>query len=133
MGACGRKAAPPAADSAAVAGHFDDSVLAAHQREAPALLDSARQTMVELLRNPATAVFDSLAVVQPVLKNGSWPAPAVCGRLGGNPGVKGTSGMTPFIYLNRVTVFVLDQSNGEAFAKLRADDCDGPGTRVLTK
>ncbi len=89
--------------------------------------------MVELLKNPAIAVFDSLTVVQPAPTNGNWPAPAVCGRLGGKPGVTGTSGMTPFIYLNRVTVFVLDRSNGAAFAKLHTEYCDGPGTGVLSR
>ncbi len=132
-GACSRGAAPPAADSAAVARHLADSVLSAHQEAAPALLDTARETMVQLLEHPATAMFDSLRVVQPAMKDGVWPAPAVCGRLGGKPGVKGATGMTPFIYLNRVTVFVLDPSNGEAFGKLWADDCGGPGTRVLGK
>ena len=133
--ACGRGAGntPPSVDTAAVARHVADSVLAAHTRAAPALLDTARQTMVQLLAHPATAVFDSLIVTQPAMRDGASPAPAVCGRIGGKPGVKGVRGMRRFIYLNRLTVFVLDQSNGEAFSKLRGELCDGPGVRVLLK
>ncbi|MGH7582965.1 MAG: hypothetical protein ACREL5_07065 [Gemmatimonadales bacterium] len=132
--ACGGRGRPPAsADTAAMAKQVADSVLAAHTQMAPALLDTARQTMVQLLKHPGTAVFDSLVVTQPAMKDGTWPAPAVCGRLGGKPGVKGARGMTPFIYLNRLTVFVLDRSNVAAFSKLGGELCDGPGVRVLSR
>jgi hypothetical protein len=129
--ACSHRSPSPAADSAAVARHVSDSVLAGHTQAAPALLDSARNTMAQILKHPETARFDSLVVVQPAMQSGSWPAPAVCGRIGGTPGIDGASGMTPFIYRNPVTVFVLTQSNTAAFARLRTDLCDGPGTKRL--
>lgn len=130
--ACGEKAPPPP-DPAVVAQQRADSVLAAHTQGAAALLDEAKGVMKQVLKDSATATFDSLVVVQPPMANGTWPAPAVCGRIGGKPGVKGTTGMTPFIYMNRMTVFVLESSNATEFAGLRAKMCDGAGTKVLLK
>jgi len=127
---CGGKATPPA-DSTAIARRVADSVLAAHTQGASALLDTARQTMAQILKRPETAKFDSLVVTQPAMKDGAWPEPAVCGRIGGKPGVSGSARMTPFIYLNRLTVFVLDQTNAEAFGQKRAEYCDGAGVKVL--
>lgn len=86
-----------------------------------------------LLKHPASASFDSVIVVQPSKEDGNWPTPVVCGRIGGKPGIGGTNTMTPFIYRDRLTVFVLDQSNGAAFGALRAKYCDDPAARVLLK
>ncbi|MEP6590418.1 MAG: hypothetical protein ABJC19_04465 [Gemmatimonadota bacterium] len=38
--------------------------------------------------------------------------------------------MTPFIYLNRMTVFVLDQKNQAAFTALYEKSCGGAVVRV---
>jgi hypothetical protein len=132
---CGRTSSPPPAtvDSTAVARRGADSVLAAHKAGAPALANDAKGTMAQLLKNPATATFDSLVVVQPAESDNTWPAPVVCGRIGGKPGIKGAATMTPFIYQNRINVFVLDRTNGEAFAGLRGRLCDGPGNAPLLK
>ena len=131
--ACGRTSAPSPADSTAVAQRLDDSVLALRTQQAPALADTARRTLAVLLKHPESAVFDSLVVVQPPKQDASWPAPWVCGRIGGKPGIGGRTTPTPFIYQNRVNVFVLDQGNGPAFAALRAKGCDNPAARVLLK
>ncbi|HEY4100414.1 MAG TPA: hypothetical protein VGM20_06020 [Gemmatimonadales bacterium] len=133
VAACGRGSSPPPStvDSAAVAHRAADSLLAAHKAGAQALATDAKATVAQLLKNPATATFDSLIVVQPAETGNSWPAPVVCGRIGGKPGIKGASTMTPFIYQNRINVFVLDPTNGEAFAALRAKLCDAPGTAPL--
>lgn len=131
VSACSGAPTPPPVDSVAQAQHGIDSVFAARTREAPALLKEARGVMVQILSKPATAIFDSLRVEQPAVRDGTWPSPAVCGRLGGKPGVNGSAGMTPFIYLNKMTVFVLDQKNHAAFAELYGKTCGGPGARVL--
>ena len=130
LSACGH-ASPPPVDPAVAAQRRTDSVLAAHKDAAPALADEARRTMVQLLKNPASAIFDSLTVVQPALSDGTWPSPVVCARIGGKPGVKGATGMTPFIYRNPMTVFVLDHDNAKPFADLRAKYCGGPGSQIL--
>lgn len=129
--ACGGAPAPAPVDSAAVAKQRLDSTLAERTRAAPALLEEARGVMVQLLSKPATAVFDSLRVEQPLVRDGVWPPTAVCGRLGGKPGVNGSSGMTPFIYMNRMTVFVLDGKNQAQFSALYDKSCRDPGARVL--
>ena len=132
--ACGGRSAPPAVDSTAAAKRVDDSILALRAQQAPAFADTARRTMAVLLKHPESAVFDSLVVVQPPRAvDGSWPAPWVCGRIGGKPGLGGKNTPTPFIYQSRLNVFVLDQSNGEAFAALRAKGCGNPAARVLLK
>lgn len=131
--ACGGTRTPPAPDSAAVARQVADSTMAAHTGSAAGLEQEARAVMPEALTNPKTATFDSMTVTQPASTNGAWPAPVVCGRIGGRPGIKGAKGMTPFIYENRATVFVLDRSNGVAFAQLRAKLCDGSGVRILLR
>ncbi|MEO7353441.1 MAG: hypothetical protein ABIZ70_03735, partial [Gemmatimonadales bacterium] len=118
-------------DSAVLAQQRSDSVLAARTREAPALLQEARGVMVQILAKPATASFDSLRVMQPAVRDGVWPPPAVCGRLGGKPGVKGAAGMTPFVYFNKMTVFVRDQKNQVAFGELYGKTCSAAGGRVL--
>lgn len=133
VGACGGAPAPAPVDSAALAKQHLDSVFAERTRTAPALLEEARGVMAQILPKPATAVFDSLRVVQPEVREGAWPPPAVCGRLGGKPGVNGSSGMTPFIYLNRMTVFVLDAKNQAQFNELYGKSCGGAGGRTLVQ
>jgi hypothetical protein len=129
--ACSRTHAPSPADSAAIAKRFDDSIIARRTSDAPLFADSARHVMVTLLKHPATAVFDSLVVVQPAKVDGVWPAPVVCARLSGRPGINGGHTPVPFIYQNRLDVFVLQQDNGSAFAALRARTCGNPSARVL--
>ena len=133
LGACGHASAPSAADSTAAAAHVDDSIITLRTQLAAALADTARSTLAVLLKHPESAVFDSLVVVQPPKAVGSWPAPVVCGRIGGKPGIGGRSTLTPFVYQNRINVFVLDQNNGSAFAALRAKGCDNPAARVLLR
>ncbi len=120
-------------DSAAIAKHADDSIIARRIQTAPALVDSARRTMATLLKHPETALFDSLAVMQLPRENGAWSMPFVCGRIGGRPGIGGRSTLTPFIYRDRYTVFVLDKDNAAAFAALRAKDCNNPAARPLLR
>ncbi|MES2304305.1 MAG: hypothetical protein V4558_02320 [Gemmatimonadota bacterium] len=131
VAACGGSPAPAPVDSAALAKQRLDSTLAERTSAAPALLAEARGVMAQLLSKPATALFDSLRVSQPAVRDGAWPPPAVCGRLGGKPGVSGSKGMTPFIYMNRMTVFVLDGKNQAQFSALYDKSCGGPGARVL--
>jgi hypothetical protein len=133
IAACRHAAAPSVADSTAAAARVDDSAIALHTRLAPAFADTARQTLAALLKNPKSARFDSLIVVQPPKADGHWPSPVVCGRIGGTPGIGGRSAMTPFIYQNRINVFLLDQRNATAFAVLRAKECDDPAGRLLLK
>lgn len=131
--ACSRTAAPSAADSTAAAMRLDDSLIALRTKQAPAFADTARSTMAVLLKHPESATFDSLIVVQPPKQDGSWPEPWVCGRIGGKPGIGGRNTRTPFIYQNRINVFVLDQANGAAFAALRTKVCENPDARMLLK
>jgi hypothetical protein len=131
LAACGGRSSPPAADSATTARHADDSLIARRTQQAPALEDTARRTLAVLLKHPESATFDSLTVVQPPKEGDNWPAPVVCGRIGGKPGIGGRNVPTPFIYQSRINVFVLDQSNGAAFAALRAKGCGNPTARVL--
>jgi hypothetical protein len=131
--ACSHPSAPSAADITAAATRLDDSIVALRTQQAPTFLDTARSTLAVLLKHPESAVFDSLVVVLPPKQDGSWPTPLVCGRVGGKPGLGGRNTLTPFIYQNRINVFVLDQSNGAAFAALRAKWCDNPGARALLK
>ena len=131
IAACGGRRSASAADGAVAAKQADDSLVALHTQQAPALADTARSTLASLLKHPESAVFDSIVVVQPPKVGGSWPAPWVCGRIGGKPGIGGRSTPTPFIYQNSINVFLLDQKNGAAFAALRAKWCDNPEARVL--
>lgn len=131
---CGGSKAPlPPVDAAATTKQADDSILAQRTQQAPALADTARQTLAMLLKHPESAMFDSLVVVQPPKDGSTWPSPWVCGRVGGKPGIGGQTTMTPFVYQNRINVFVLDRSNGAAFSALRAKSCDNPGARVLLR
>jgi hypothetical protein len=133
LAACGHTSAPPAADSTAAAAHMDDSIIALRTQQAAAFADTARNTLAVLLKHPESAVFDSIVVVQPPKDGDHWPTPYVCGRIGGKPGIGGRSTLTPFVYQSRINVFVLDQTNGAAFAALRAKGCDNPAARVLLK
>jgi len=131
--ACSHPSAPSPADSTAAAMRLDDSIIALRTKQAPAFADTARRTVAVLLKHPESATFDSLVVVQPPKQDGRWPEPWLCGRIGGKPGIGGRNTRTPFIFQNRINVFVLDVSNGAAFAALRAKVCDNPGARVLLK
>jgi hypothetical protein len=129
--ACGRPSAPAAPDSAAMAARADDSILAHRSRHAAAFIDTARATMAVLLKHPESVLLDSLVVVQPPVDGGQWPTPYVCGRIGGEPGIGGRNTMTPFVYQSRINVFLLDQTNGPAFAALHARTCQNPAAHVL--
>lgn len=129
--ACSRPSAPSPADSAATVQRLDDSIIALRIGQAPALADTARTTLSALLKQPATAVFDSLIVVQPPKDGDSWPSPVVCGRIAGKPGIGGRTTPTPFVYQNRINVFLLDQNNAAAFGALRSKECANAGARVL--
>lgn len=133
LAACTQARTPSPADSAAVAKQQDDSIIAARTSGASLLADSARHIMATLLKRPVTAVFDSLVVVQPAKVDGAWPPLVVCGRMTGRPGIDGRSTPVPFIYQNRLDVFVLQENNGPAFAALRAKDCDNSVARVLLR
>jgi hypothetical protein len=128
----GKPAASPA-DSIAAMQRADDSVLAMHKQLASALADSARTALASLLKRPESAVFDSVVVVQQPKDDGRWPAPVVCGRINGKPGIGGQSAPAPFIYQSRINVFVLDPKNGDAFRALRMKSCDNPAATILIK
>lgn len=129
--ACGRPSPPAVPDTAIVAVHTDDSILARRTQRASVLIDTARATMAVLLKHPESVVLDSLTVVQPPKDGGQWPAPYVCGRIGGKPGIGGRKAMTPFVYQSRINVFLQDQTNGPAFAALHAKMCENPAAHVL--
>ena len=131
VAACARPSAPPVADNTAVAAHADDSMLALRTQHAAEFIDTARTTMAVLLKHPESVSLDSVTVVQPPRDGGQWPTPYVCGRIGGKPGIGGRNTMTPFVYQSRINVFLLDQTNGTAFAALRARTCANPAARVL--
>jgi hypothetical protein len=115
-----------------VAAARSDSLAAAARAAAPALVDSAKATLATLLDYPGSAVFDSVRVIQPPEVDGRLPTMAVCGRMGGRPGVGGSRTPVRFVYQNRWTVFVEEAANRERFAELWARSCgvDG-GTEVL--
>lgn len=133
LAGCGRASAPPAADSTAMIKRVDDSVVALRVQQAPALADTARRALASLLKHPADATFDSVIVVLPPRENGVWPTSWVCGRMVGAPSRGGWSRSTRFIYRNAVTVFVLDDNNGAAFAALWARSCANPAALTLLK
>src|SRR3990172_3227232 len=92
-------------DTATVARSLADSVAKAEQSSAGALRDSARAALASLLKDPTSAAFDSLVVVQPPALNGRTSPMVVCGRIRGKPGIGGRSGPAVFVYQNRMTVF----------------------------
>jgi len=108
-----------------------DSLGRARAAEAPVLRDSAKATLAALLTAPASATFDSLVVIQPPEEDGRMPAPVVCGRIGGTPGIGGSRTPTRFIYQSRFTVFVEEAANQRQFSALWARTCGVPGGIVL--
>ncbi len=121
MAACASPAPKAAVDSAVVAP--TDVSAAAPVIDSTALRDSAMATLAPLLDNPASATFDSVAVLQPAMVDGRWPMAVVCGRIGGKPGIGGSKASTRFIYQNRFTVFVEEQANQRQFNALWARTC----------
>ncbi len=111
--------------------HVDDSLLTLRRQHAAAFVDTARRTLAVLLKHPESVVLDSLTVVQLPREGGQWPAPYVCGRIGGKPGIGGRNTMTPFVFQDRINVFLLDQTNGAAFAALHSRMCENPAAHVL--
>jgi hypothetical protein len=127
LAACGGEPAPdPAAEAAAAAARVD-SIAAAAMASAPAFRDSAQARLATLLDDPASATFDSVVVVQPPEVDGRLPARAVCGRIGGRPGVGGSRTPVRFIYIGAFTVFVEDATNRAKFAELWATSCAPEG------
>ncbi|MDZ4257696.1 MAG: hypothetical protein U0974_03005 [Gemmatimonadales bacterium] len=128
MAACGGGAEgpDPAAEAAAAAARAD-SIAAAAVASAPAFRDSAQARLATLLDDPATATFDSVIVVQPPEVEGRLPARAVCGRMGGRPGVGGSRTPVRFIYISAFTVFVEEDANRAKFADLWAKSCGAVG------
>ncbi len=131
IAACSDAAPDHGADSAAVAAANADSIARSAATNAATLRDSAQATLATLLDDPASAVFDSVVVIQPPPVDGRSPAPAVCGRIGGKPGIGGRSTPTRFVYQGRWTVFVEEAGNQAEFAAVWAKMCDGAGGTVL--
>lgn len=129
LAACSSPERGARSDSAAAAAR-SDSVQQAAKRHAVELRDGATETLAQLLRNPTTAVFDSLRVVQPPEQDGRLPAMAVCGRIAGRPGIGGSARPTAFIYQARQTVFVDDAAGHASFLALWNRTCANPGSRV---
>lgn len=95
------------------------------------LRDSAQVTLASLLRNPGSATFDSVRVMQPPGVDDRLPAWAVCGQISGRPGIGGRSTPTRFVYQSRWTVFVEEANNQAAFADLWSRNCEAPATALL--
>lgn len=132
IAACSGYSSDRNADSAAVAAANADSIARPAAIDAATLRDSAQVTLATLLDDPASATFDSVVVIQPAPVDGRSPAPAVCGRIGGKPGIGGRSTPTRFVYLGRWTVFVEEAGNQAEFAAVWAKMCDAAaGTVVL--
>ena len=131
--ACSHTSTPSAADSTAAGTHLDDSIIALRTQQAPALADTARSTLAVLLQHPESAIFDSLIVMQPPKAEGSWPAPVVCGRIGGKPGIGGRSTLTSFVYQSRINVFVLDPEQRVGIRRAPCEGCDNPAAHVLLR
>lgn len=129
--ACSNRAADKVADPAAAVTARADSVLLAVRADAEKMRNDARTTLAELLRDPATASFDSLMVVQPPAEEGRVPPMAACGRIGGRPGIAGSNVPTRFVYQSRFTVFVEEEKNREEFAALWERTCSAPGRTVI--
>lgn len=130
--ACSRPTPNANGDSTEVVIAPIDSVTSADSAAATALCDSAKAVLAKLLDNPASASFDSLIVVQPPLDGDRRPSPVVCGRIGGRPGIGGSTSRKRFVYQNRWTVFVEENANREQFADLWGRTCaPGSGTVIL--
>ena len=98
---------------------------------AVALRDTAQATLARLLDQPASARFDSVVVIQPPAEEGRLPAPAVCGRIDGSPGINGRTTPTRFIYQSRWTVFVEEENNRDRFTDLWSRMCSEAGGTVV--
>ncbi len=130
--ACSNAARDNGADSAAIAPANADSIARSAATDAARLRDSAQATLATLLDNSVSATFDSVVVIQPAPDGGRSPAPAVCGRIGGKPGIGGRSTPTRFVYQGRWTVFVEEAGNQAEFAAVWAKMCDrAAGTVIL--
>ncbi len=128
--ACSGRPADDTPDSAAIAARAD-SLAAAERADAERMRSDARTTLAELLKDPATASFDSLVVVRPPPIDGRTAPMAACGRISGKPGLGGGNTATRFVYQSRFTVFVEEASNREEFAALWGRVCTAPGSTVF--
>ncbi len=124
--ACSDAARDNGADSAAIAPVNVDAIARSAATNAATLRDSAQATLATLLVNPASATFDSVVVIQPPSVDGRAPVLAVCGRIGGKPGIGGRSTPTRFVYQGRWTVFVEEAGNQAEFAAVWAKLCEAP-------
>jgi|CXWL01.1.fsa_nt_gi hypothetical protein len=118
-------------DSVAVAAARADSLAKAAVVEGTALRDSAQATLATLLKNPATAVFDSVVVMQPPAVGDRLPPMVVCGRISGKPGIGGRAMPTRFVYQTKFALFVEDSANRQAFAELVGRTCGATGAHVV--
>jgi hypothetical protein len=118
-------------DSTAVAAARADSLAKAAVVDATALRDSAEATIATLLKNPATAAFDSVVVMQPPAVGDRLPPMVVCGRISGRPGIGGRSTPTRFVYQTKFALFVEEAANRQAFADLVGRTCGATGARVV--
>jgi hypothetical protein len=125
--ACGPSKSANVPDSAAMAQQRADSVLKADASQVMSLTAAARADLATLLKEPKSATFDSVRVVQPPEAKGRWPAMAVCGRMSG----KGRPAAA-FIYQSRTTVFVEDSTNHAPFAELWQKSCGNPQSKTIT-
>ena len=128
---CGSPKAGAVVDSSAVAAARADSLAKAAVVEATALRDSAQATLATLLKKPATAVFDSVVVMQPPAVGDRLPPMVVCGRISGTPGLGGRTTPTRFVYQTKFALFVEETANRQAFADLVGRTCGATGARVI--
>lgn len=128
---CGSPKADAVVDSAAVVAARADSLAKAAVVEGTALRDSAQATLATLLKNPATAVFDSVVVMQPPAVGDRLPPMVVCGRINGKPGIGGRQTPTRFVYQTKFALFVEETANRQAFADLVGRTCGATGARVV--
>ena len=126
LAGCGEASDSPARPDTAPA-----AVAAPDTASAVALRDSATATLSTLLDNPATATFDSVIVVQPPREGERVPAMAVCGRIGGKPGIKGSTGPVRFVFQSKWALYVEEPDNREQFAQVWANLCAVAGGTVV--
>lgn len=128
---CASPKAEAGVDSAAVAAARADSLAKATLIEATTLRDSAEATLATLLKNPATAGFDSVVVIQPPAVGDRLPPMVVCGQISGKPGIGGRSTPTRFVYQTKFALFMEEAANRQAFADLVGRTCGATGARVV--
>lgn len=131
--ACSSPKSSSGPDSATVARNVADSVARAEAQHAGELMDSARVALASLLKDPTSATFDSLMVVQPPPINGRPSRMVVCGRIRGKPGIGGRLAPAAFVYQSRLTVFVEDPTNQRAFGDVWSGMCVHPQSRVVAR